>query len=44
MVMLQVLEGAHTTNEPGLLVQVLRAVTLALPALLIAISGALVVS
>ena len=44
MVLLQMLEGAHTTSEPGLLVQILRAVTLALPALLIATSGALAVS
>ena len=44
MVLLQVLEGAHTSNEPGLLVQILRAVTIALPAVLLATSGALALS
>jgi FtsP/CotA-like multicopper oxidase with cupredoxin domain len=44
MVLLQLLEGAHTANAPGLLVQILRAVTIALPAVLLATSGALALS
>ncbi|MDX6618289.1 MAG: hypothetical protein QOK36_675, partial [Gaiellales bacterium] len=44
MVLLQVLEGAHTSNEPGLLVQILRTMTLSLPAMVLATSGALAVS
>ena len=39
MVLLQVLEGAHTSNEPGLVVQILRTLALALPAVLLATSG-----
>jgi manganese oxidase len=44
MVLLQVLEGAHTSNEPGLVVQILRTLALALPAVLLATSGALAAS
>ena len=44
MVLLQVLEGAHTSNEPSLVVQILRTLALALPAVLLATSGALAAS
>ena len=44
MVLLQLLEGAHTTNEPGLLVQILRAVTTRSAGTAHASSGALAVS
>ena len=44
MVVLQVLEGAHASNEPGVLLQILRAVSIAMPAVLLATSGALALS